>query len=207
MSSPKLMEPSKEDFSSLGLRASAYVTIEMVRKAYRNMAKQVHPDRNDSPSATVDFQELNQAYMKVMSYLSSLSENSGKKKKWDIVLLNNMSSRPSVDQGSSNVVIKSLPDEATVRKFVQVCSTWYGEGKREQSGYKFVTRFRASDGSISQSTIHISVFDNGTIMCQGSANCYWHADHLPLLIKEVLAMSSSPLPSSSTHSTGSPMSK
>ena len=107
MSSPKLMEPSKEDFSRLGLRASAYVTPEMVRKAFRNMAKQVHPDRNDSPSATVEFQKLNQAYTKVMSYLSSLSGNSGRKKKWDIVLLNNMSSRPSVDQGSSNVVIKS----------------------------------------------------------------------------------------------------
>ena len=202
------MEPSKEDFSILGLRASAYLTTEMVRKAYRNMAKQVHPDRNDSPSATVEFQQLNQAYMNVMYYLSSLSGNSVKKKKWDIVLLNNMSSRPSVDQGTSNVVIKSLPDEATTRKFIEVCSKWYGEGRREQNARKFVTTFRASDGaSISKSTIHISVYDNGTIMCQGSANCYWHADHLPLLIKEVLAMPSSSLTSSSTHSTGSPMSK
>ena len=33
--------------------------------------------------------------------------------------------------------------------------------------------------------IHISVYDNGTIMCQGSANYYWNADHLPILLNDV----------------------
>lgn len=43
-----------------GLEASA--TLEDVKKAYRRLAKELHPDVNKDPQAVVRFQELQQAY-------------------------------------------------------------------------------------------------------------------------------------------------
>lgn len=53
----------------LGLSSSA--TVNDIKKAYRSKAKQLHPDRNLSPTAEEDFIELNEAY----EYLVELKIN------------------------------------------------------------------------------------------------------------------------------------
>lgn len=41
-----------------------------VRRAYRELARQYHPDRNTSPDATDRMQEINQAYKALMNHLT-----------------------------------------------------------------------------------------------------------------------------------------
>ena len=39
---------------------------EAVRAAYRKMAREYHPDLNDSPDSTSKMQEINEAYERIM---------------------------------------------------------------------------------------------------------------------------------------------
>lgn len=47
-------------YAVMGLTPSA--TLDDIKKAYRNKAKQLHPDRNSSPNAEAEFIELQEAY-------------------------------------------------------------------------------------------------------------------------------------------------
>lgn len=54
------MAPSTDYYSLLGLPRNA--TDEQIKKAYRRMAMEYHPDRNSSPGAHEQFKEINEAY-------------------------------------------------------------------------------------------------------------------------------------------------
>jgi len=54
------MSQTKDYYSILGLPRGA--TDEQVKKAFRKMAMDYHPDRNQSPEATEKFKEINEAY-------------------------------------------------------------------------------------------------------------------------------------------------
>ena len=54
------MPPTRDYYSILGLPRNA--TDEQLKKAYRKMAMEYHPDRNGSPGADERFKEINEAY-------------------------------------------------------------------------------------------------------------------------------------------------
>ena len=54
------MPPTKDYYAILGLPRNA--TDEQLKKAYRKMAMEYHPDRNGSPGADEQFKEINEAY-------------------------------------------------------------------------------------------------------------------------------------------------
>jgi len=54
------MPPAKDYYAILGLPHNA--TDEQLKKAYRRMAMEYHPDRNGSPGADEHFKEINEAY-------------------------------------------------------------------------------------------------------------------------------------------------
>lgn len=54
----------KDYYRILGLQPTA--TLAQIKAAYRKKASALHPDRNPSPKAHADFQELQEAY-EVMS--------------------------------------------------------------------------------------------------------------------------------------------
>ena len=51
---------SKDYYQLLGIQADA--TAEQIKKAYRTLAKQYHPDVNNSPDAADRFREITEAY-------------------------------------------------------------------------------------------------------------------------------------------------
>ncbi|KAL3664659.1 hypothetical protein V7S43_010408 [Phytophthora oleae] len=57
----------QEAYSTLGLTREA--SPEEVKKAYRKLALQFHPDKNQDPSATAKFQQLSAAYKRVDGHL------------------------------------------------------------------------------------------------------------------------------------------
>lgn len=62
-------------YAVMGLTPSA--TLDDIKKAYRNKAKQLHPDRNPSPNAEAEFIELQEAY----EYIEALHKNGSRIKK------------------------------------------------------------------------------------------------------------------------------
>ncbi|KAK1936962.1 CAP-Gly domain-containing linker protein 1 [Phytophthora citrophthora] len=57
----------QEAYSTLGLTREA--SSQEVKKAYRKLALQFHPDKNPDPSATAKFQQLSAAYKRVEDHL------------------------------------------------------------------------------------------------------------------------------------------
>ena len=51
---------TKDYYRLLGVRPDA--TVLLIKKAYRKLAKQYHPDVNDSPDAADRFREITEAY-------------------------------------------------------------------------------------------------------------------------------------------------
>ena len=51
---------TKDYYRLLGVRPDA--TVLLIKKAYRKLAKQYHPDVNDSPDAAERFREITEAY-------------------------------------------------------------------------------------------------------------------------------------------------
>ena len=51
---------AKDYYPPLGVRPDA--TVLLIKKAYRKLAKQYHPDVNDSPDAADRFREITEAY-------------------------------------------------------------------------------------------------------------------------------------------------
>ena len=49
-----------EPYNVLGVKRHS--TTQDIRKAYKNLAKEWHPDKNDSPNAQAKFVEINAAY-------------------------------------------------------------------------------------------------------------------------------------------------
>jgi len=62
-------ESNADDFATLYLLPS--VPIELVKAAYRTLAKLHHPDMSNSPNATEKMKELNRAYEAIMKRQST----------------------------------------------------------------------------------------------------------------------------------------
>jgi DnaJ-class molecular chaperone len=72
------MKHKKDYYRILGILPSA--SSEEVRQVYRQLASRKHPDRDPSPQATMEMQEINEAY--------SILGNGTKRKKYDFEYLN-----------------------------------------------------------------------------------------------------------------------
>jgi hypothetical protein len=56
-------------YAVLGIKSDA--TIELIRKAYHQLAMQYHPDLNKTPEATERMQEINLAYTQIMTHFEN----------------------------------------------------------------------------------------------------------------------------------------
>lgn len=57
--------PLKDFYAILGVARSA--SLKEIRHAFRKLAQNMHPDRNDSPDAKTQFQALGEAYQTLKS--------------------------------------------------------------------------------------------------------------------------------------------
>jgi len=60
--------PMSAYYEILGISLGA--DVETIRQAYRTLARQYHPDVNNSPDATEHMQQINMAYMQIMARLN-----------------------------------------------------------------------------------------------------------------------------------------
>ena len=71
--SEKKMNQLKNDLELLCIEENAVLTVKFVTAKYRKLAKQKHPDRDGG--ITNDFQELQNAYRRVIKYLEEHDED------------------------------------------------------------------------------------------------------------------------------------
>ena len=183
-------------FRDLEIRPSSYRSLDDVRRKFKILAIKYHPDKSDSPTATEQFQNINRAYEKLTRFLQIREKktNSIRKKVvnfgYDSL---NLESRKSVN--SENIVIKKLPSQNYIEKFIHLCNSKYGSPKVVQDGVKYSDQFKCNSPEQRETifgNIFITVYNSGTIMCQGQACLLWHACHLPEIMDDVVNLLNTP---------------
>ena len=168
-------------FSVLGLAPGS--TANEVKKAFRKMAKKMHPDKCNSSDATERFKELNNAYAELLKHLK---ENSDKKKLSD---LDSMMVHIKVKKCTYCVVVNVGMEN--IKHFLSACCEQYGT-PRDQGihGMKFSQPYRTTgDDNHNLGTIHVTVYlSTANVMVQGPSYLLWHAETLPQLVEKMTAI-------------------
>ncbi|CZS89386.1 uncharacterized protein RAG0_00796 [Rhynchosporium agropyri] len=118
------------------LRVGLSASDAEIKKAYQNLSKAFHPDKNDSPTATATFQLIGESY--------SVLKDSQKRSEYDaarkIVLGNWEWSFPDTNDGANS----SQPDVITpdvIEEFTFCCFRFRSDSSKTRSGAK-VTPFQ-----------------------------------------------------------------
>ena len=184
-----------DHFKTLDLRPNAQRSLDDVKKRFRQLAKLHHPDKSDAANAKELFQKICNAYEQLIIYFDNEDEKNRKKKKKnsfqkvlsDLIL----QSRRSVHD--ENIVIKGLPSKF-LDQFRSICDGMYGSPEvLKDKSYKYSTNFYSlKDEDNKFGIIHLTVYNNGTMMCQGNSNLLWHAEHLPSILGRLVGSGSAP---------------
>ncbi len=59
--------PMQRYFDILGINPNT--DRELIKRAYRHLARKYHPDVNDTPEATIKMQQINEAYTRILAHL------------------------------------------------------------------------------------------------------------------------------------------
>ena len=180
-----------ECFKILGMRPNTYRSIEDVRRKFKELAIQIHPDKSNSPEAKENFQNLNNAYEKLTIFYQSRLDNTKSVKGKAPTIYNSLGLEYRNAVNNENVVVRKLPSLGAIEGFRSACVKLYGHGNSVQDGVKYVSDFKfIDDEDYCLGNIFVTVYNSGTVMCQGLACLLWHACHLPFLVSSILPVPS-----------------
>ena len=179
-------ETHTEMFKTLGLSPGA--SIDEIKKAFRKLAKKVHPDKSNDSDADEKFKLLNAAYVELLS-LARKDSCEQKKYAGNTDLADDLSDKLmnlKVTEHSQCVVVDI--GLAIIQQFYEICVQFYGEPvDKGKHGQKFSRRYcsvgESADATMDLGVIHITIYlTTGRILVQGKCYLLWHAEHLPHLI-------------------------
>ena len=169
----------KCDYKTLGLAPGA--SIEEVKKAFRTLAKRLHPDKSKAPDATERFKDLNRAYAELLK--------------------NAKPTQPDVESNQRQMdITKTMPDmkvtehsqcivldigKEQIGLFHQICVEFYGPPvDLKSNGRKFSKQYKPlNDDKSNLGTIHVTIYlTSGRVLVQGTCYLLWHAEYLPHLM-------------------------
>ena len=176
-------KPDQKLYSILGLVPGA--TVKDIKKAFRKLAKKLHPDKNTSPDATEKFKELNNAYAELL--MLAKNHKQGYDKSSD---LDGKMADIKVKEHTHCVVVNI--GKENIQNFLIACQDLYGAPKDQGvHGRKFSRPYNTlCDDTQSLGMIHITVYmTTGNVMAQGSCYLLWHAEYLPYLMENMESVS------------------
>ena len=184
------MESPERYYNILGLACDAQLA--EVKTAFRNLARELHPDKNSEADAGERFKELNNAYAWILKHLES-SEDSKKSRQ-----RKHQSGKKffKVIEHSQCVVVDIGKDRAAA--FITACTSHYGPPKNQgRHGLKFSADFKPINNDNTTTPkfgkVHVTVYPStGNVMAQGACYLLWHAEHLPVLTEDMVKTLESP---------------
>ena len=171
--------PSQQLYEILGLAPGA--TVKEIKKAFRRLAKTLHPDKNSSADATEKFKELNNAYAELLLHTKNQKLEHDKK--------------PDLEKKMTDIKVKEHTHcvvvnigKENIQNFLLSCQELYGVPKDQGvHGRKFSRPYTTlGDDTQNLGMIHITVYmTTGNVMAQGSCYLLWHAEYLPYLVEKM----------------------
>ena len=174
------------DFELLGLEPTA--SREEIKCAYRTLAKKFHPDKNESPDATLIFQKLNKAYQTLISHVRE-NDSPGDCDQSDTV--NHVAlSYVSISTRENTFSVTIDITDVMFLAFIEVCEHHHDVKPidRGQHGIQYRFSYTSPSDTDYYGTLSLTFFSTTSrLLVQGSSYLLWVEEHLPLIQQQAHA--------------------
>ena len=169
----------------LGLQANA--SVGSIKCAFRTLAKQYHPDKNNSPDATKTFQKLNTAYQILTSLQNELDRDDGG--------INDSDSDGSIMTALPNVTLLNRENSFSVTidiidimflVFMEECEFYHNVRPidRGPNGIQYRFDYTSPDDAENYGSLSLTFYaTTSRLLVQGTSYLLWVDEHLPAIYK------------------------